>query len=147
MHDGGNGEFDMTDRLEFDTDLFRTGLDVRKSVLGDAAVERSLAGVDDFTAAMQQYATEVCWGMTWTRPGLERKMRSLLNLAMLTALNRGHELRLHVRGALTNGATKEEIREVFYQTAVYCGLPAALESTRIAADVFKEIDAEAGGNA
>ena len=135
----------MTERPEFDTDLFRRGLEVRRSVLGDAAVDRSLAGADDFTAAMQQYATEVCWGMTWTRPGLERKTRSLLNLAMLTALNRNHELRLHVRGALTNGATREEIREVFFQAAVYCGLPGALESTRIAADVFRELDADARG--
>jgi 4-carboxymuconolactone decarboxylase len=132
----------MTNRPEFDTDLFRKGLEVRKSVLGEAAVERSLSGVDDFSAALQQYATEVCWGMTWTRPGLERKTRSLLNLAMLTALNRNHELRLHIRGALTNGATREEIREVFYQAAVYCGLPGALESTRIAAEVFREIDIE-----
>jgi 4-carboxymuconolactone decarboxylase len=132
----------MNERPEFDTDLFRKGLEVRKSVLGEAAVSRSLSGVDDFTAPMQQYATEVCWGMTWTRPGLERKTRSLLNLAMLTALNRMHELRLHVRGAITNGATKEEIREVFYQTSVYCGLPAALESTRVAAEVFADMERE-----
>jgi 4-carboxymuconolactone decarboxylase len=130
-------------RPEFDTDDFRKGLEVRKAVLGEKAVERSLSSATDFSAPLQQLVTEYCWGKVWSRPGLERKTRSFLNLAMLTALNRGHELRLHIRGALNNGVSQEEIREVFIQAAIYVGVPAALESTRIADEVFKEIAAEA----
>jgi 4-carboxymuconolactone decarboxylase len=85
--------------------------------------------------------TQYCWGDVWNRPGLDRRTRSLLNLAMLTALNRPHELKLHVRGALRNGVTQEEIREVFLQTAIYCGVPAAIDSFRNAREVFKEMGA------
>jgi 4-carboxymuconolactone decarboxylase len=126
-------------RPEFDTDEFRKGLEIRKAVLGEKAVERSLTSASDFSAPLQQIVTEYCWGNVWARSGLERRVRSFLNLAMLTALNRSHELRLHIRGALNNGVTQEEIREVFIQAAIYVGVPAALESTRIAEEVFKEL--------
>jgi 4-carboxymuconolactone decarboxylase len=126
-------------RPEFDTDEFRKGLEIRKAVLGEKAVERSLTSASDFSAPLQQIVTEYCWGNVWARPGLERRVRSFLNLATLTALNRSHELRLHIRGALNNGVTQEEIREVFIQAAIYVGVPAALESTRIAEEVFKEL--------
>jgi 4-carboxymuconolactone decarboxylase len=126
-------------RPEFDTDEFKKGLEIRKAVLGEKAVERSLTSASDFSAPLQQIVTEYCWGNVWARPGLERRVRSFLNLAMLTALNRSHELRLHIRGALNNGVTQEEIREVFIQAAIYVGVPAALESTRIAEEVFKEL--------
>ena len=126
-------------RPEFDTDEFRKGLEIRKAVLGEKAVERSLTSASDFSAPLQQIVTEYCWGNVWARPGLERRVRSFLNLATLTALNRSHELRLHIRGALNNGVTQEEIREVFIQAAIYVGVPAALESTRIAEEVFEEL--------
>jgi 4-carboxymuconolactone decarboxylase len=120
-------------------DLFEQGLKVRREVLGAEHVDRSLASADDFNRPMQELVTEYCWGEIWTRPGLERKTRSFINLAMLTALNRPHEIKLHVRGALNNGVTKEEIAEVFLQTAIYCGVPAALDSFRVAREVFKEM--------
>jgi 4-carboxymuconolactone decarboxylase len=88
---------------------------------------------------MQELVTQYCWGEVWNRPGLDRRTRSFLNLAMLTALNRPHELKLHVRGALNNGLTKDEIREVFLQSAIYCGVPAAIDSFRVAREVFKEM--------
>ena len=121
---------------------YLAGLAVRKAVLGEAYVNKSLANVDEFMAPLQQYLTETAWGGVWARPGLDRKTRSLLNLAMLTALNRPNELRLHIRGALNNGVTKEEMREVFLQAAVYCGAPAGLDSFKIAQQVFQE---DAGG--
>ena len=117
---------------------FERGLEVRKKVLGEEYVNESLARATDFSRPMQEFVTEYCWGKIWTRPGLDRKTRSMLNLAMLTALNRPHEIKLHVRGALNNGVTKEEIREVFLQAAVYCGVPAAIDSFRIAQEVFAE---------
>lgn len=117
---------------------FERGLEVRKKVLGEEYVNESLARATDFSRPMQEFVTEYCWGEIWTRPGLDRKTRSMLNLAMLTALNRPHEIKLHVRGALNNGVTKEEIREVFLQAAVYCGVPAAIDSFRIAQEVFAE---------
>lgn len=129
----------MSSRPEFETDAFKAGLSVRTAVLGRSAVERSLSKADDFSAPLQQIVTEFGWGNVWTRPGLDRKTRSFLNLAMLTALNRNHELRLHIRGALNNGITPEQIREVFIHAALYCGAPAALESTRIAGEVLNEV--------
>ena len=117
---------------------FERGLEVRKKVLGEEYVNESLARATDFSRPMQEFVTEYCWGEIWTRPGLDRKTRIMLNLAMLTALNRPHEIKLHVRGALNNGVTKEEIREVFLQAAVYCGVPAAIDSFRIAQEVFAE---------
>ena len=112
---------------------------LRRAVLGDAHVDASLAKADDFTAAIQDFVTEVGWGEVWSREGLERKTRSLVNLAMLTALNRPHEFKVHLRGAVRNGATVTEIREVLLQTAIYCGAPAALDSFRLARGVLEEM--------
>ena len=120
------------------TELYDQGMAVRRAVLGDAYVDRSLQSGTEFREPMQELVTEFCWGAVWNRPGLERKTRSLINLAMLTALNRSTELGAHVRGAVNNGATKEEIQEVLLQAAVYCGMPAGLESFRVAEAVFTE---------
>jgi 4-carboxymuconolactone decarboxylase len=111
-----------------DGSLFEKGLKVRKEVLGDDYVNKSIAGADEFTRTMAEWSTEFCWGALWTRPGLDRRTRSIVNLAMLGALNRPHELKLHVKGALKNGLTKDEIKEILLQIAVYCGIPR--ESTR-----------------
>jgi 4-carboxymuconolactone decarboxylase len=111
-------------------------------VLGAEYVDRSIANIDEFNKPFQKLVTEWCWGEVWTRPGLDKKTRSMLNLAMLTALNRPNEVRLHVRGAINNGVTKAEIQEVLLQTCIYCGVPAALESFRIASEVIKEMDAK-----
>ena len=124
-------------------DRFDKGLALRKQVLGAEYVEKSLASADDFSRPMQELSTEYCWGYVWTRPGLELRERSLINLAMISALNRPHELKLHVKAALTNGLTREEIREVLLQVAVYCGVPAGIDSTRIAREAFAEVDAAA----
>jgi 4-carboxymuconolactone decarboxylase len=125
-----------------DVTLFDKGLEMRRAVLGAEYVDRSIASVDEFNKPFQKLVTEWCWGEVWTRPGLDKKTRSMLNLAMLTALNRPNEVRLHVRGALNNGVTKAEIQEVLLQTCIYCGVPAALESFRIASEVIKEMDAK-----
>ena len=122
-----------------DKETFDKGLAIRRAVLGSEYVDKSIAAADDFTRPLQEIVTQYCWGEVWGRPNLERKTRSLLNLAMLSALNRPHEVQLHVRGALNNGVTKEEIREVFLQVAIYCGVPAAMDSFRIAKEVFKEM--------
>ena len=124
------------------SDRFDAGLAMRKEVLGEAHVERSLAAVTDFSRPVQELVTEYCWGAVWTREGLDRRTRSLLNLVMLTALNRGHELAVHVRGAITNGVTEAEIQEALLQTAVYVGAPAALESFRIAERTLGELREE-----
>ena len=126
-------------------DLFDTGLAIRREVLGSEYVDRSIQTADDFNRPLQELITEYAWGGIWSRPGLTRQTRSMINLAMITALNRPHELELHLRGALNNGVTREEIREVLLQTAVYCGAPAALDSFRIARKVFAEVDAAAEG--
>jgi 4-carboxymuconolactone decarboxylase len=123
-----------------DKKRYEEGLAVRRAVLGAEYVEKSLRSADDFTRPMQDLVTEYCWGEIWTRPGLDRRTRSFLNLAMLTALNRPHEIKLHVRGALNNGLTREELMEVFLQSAIYCGVPAALDAMRVAKEVFAEID-------
>ncbi len=117
---------------------FDAGLQVRTEVLGAEYVDRALHQADDFTRDFQEYITEHAWGASWAREGLSRKTRSMLNLAMLTALNRPHELELHLRGALRNGVTKEEIKEIFLHCAVYCGAPAAVDSYRIARKVLGE---------
>jgi 4-carboxymuconolactone decarboxylase len=122
-----------------DKETFEKGLGIRRAVLGAEYVDASIAAADDFTRPLQEIVTQYCWGEVWGRPNLERKTRSLLNLAMLSALNRPHEVKLHVRGALNNGVSKEEIREVFLQVAIYCGVPAAMDSFRIAKEVFKEM--------
>ena len=123
------------------TELFNQGLEVRKAVLGKAYVEKSIAGADDFAMAMQEYATEACWGMIWTRPGLPRKTRSLLNIAMISALNRPHELKLHIKSAFNNGVTRDEIKEVLLQVACYAGVPAGVDSFRLAREAFAEMEA------
>ncbi len=123
------------------TELFNQGLEVRKAVLGKAYVEKSIAGADDFAMAMQEYATEACWGMIWTRPGLPRKTSSLLNIAMISALNRPHELKLHIKSAFNNGVTRDEIKEVLLQVACYAGVPAGVDSFRLAREAFAEMEA------
>jgi len=120
------------------TDLFEKGLEVRRAVLGKDFVDKSISDADDFTRPLQELITEYCWGSVWARPGLPRKTRSLINLAMLTALNRPHEVKLHLRGAFNNGCSKEEIMEVLLQTAIYCGIPAAVDSFRTAKEFFQE---------
>jgi len=120
---------------------FAAGLAVRRLVLGAKYVDEALRNADDFTRPLQELVTEYCWGAIWTRPGLPRKTRSLINLAMLTALNRPHEVRLHLRGALRNGCTRQEIMEVLLQAAIYCGVPAAIDSFRIAREVLADAGA------
>ena len=121
------------------TDTLELGRQTRSDVLGAAHVQASMAQADDFSAPLQELVTRYCWGDIWNRPGLDRKTRSLLNLVMLTALNRPHELRLHIKGGLNNGLTKVEIREALLQAAVYCGVPAGVDSFRSAKEVFKEL--------
>ena len=122
------------------SDKFASGLKIRKEVLGEEYVANALKNVDDFNRPMQELVTEYCWGTIWTRDGLPKKTRSLINLAMLTALNRPHEVKAHVRGALNNGCTREEIMETFLQAAVYCGVSAGIDSFRSAREVFAEMD-------
>lgn len=120
-------------------ELYKKGMEVRRAVVGDAYVDRSLKNADDFSMPMQELVTEFCWGEVWTRPGLDRRSRSLLNLGMISALNRPEELAAHIRGAINNGVTKDEIRECFLQVAVYCGMPAGLGCFKVAREVFKEM--------
>ena len=126
-----------------DKEMFEKGLKMRRAVLGAEYVDKSIASADDFNMPMQELVTSYCWGEIWNRPGLPPKTRSLLNLAMLTALNRPHELKLHVRGALNNGLSRSEIQEILLQIAIYCGAPAAIDSFRAAQSVFDEIDGKA----
>ncbi|ATF88847.1 carboxymuconolactone decarboxylase family protein [Burkholderia gladioli] len=128
----------MTMPSEFDTPQFAKGLAVRREVLGAAYVDKSVNEVEDFMKPIQKITTEWCWGEIWTRDGLERRVRSMINLAMLTALNRPHEIALHVRGALNNGVTVDEIQEVLLQACIYCGVPAALDAFKVAADVVRQ---------
>ncbi|MEM6681709.1 MAG: 4-carboxymuconolactone decarboxylase [Pseudomonadota bacterium] len=123
------------------TTRFDAGLQVRRAVLGDDYVDKALASSDAFWQPLQEMVTEFCWGSVWTREGLDKRTRSLLNIAMLSALNRPHEVDIHVRGALNNGCTREDIREVVLQVAAYCGVPAAIDTMRIAKRIFAEIDA------
>jgi 4-carboxymuconolactone decarboxylase len=120
------------------TETYDKGLEIRRAVLGAEYVDKAINSADDFNRPMQELVTEYCWGSVWGRPGLPRRTRSLLNLAMLSALNRPHELKLHLRGALTNGVTQNEIREVFLQVAIYCGVPSAIDAYRTAREVFAE---------
>jgi 4-carboxymuconolactone decarboxylase len=117
---------------------FEKGLEVRKAVLGSEFVEKSINSADDFNRPLQELVTEYCWGAVWTREGLTRKTRSMLNLAMLTALNRPHELKMHVKGALRNGVTQDEIREVLLQATIYAGVPAGVDAFRIAREALNE---------
>ena len=134
---------DIPDRPEYASDLFRRGLEVRKEVLGADYVTQSLQKADDFFAAFQQLTTEVPWGLIWTRPGLPRRDRSLIVLAMLVALGKPAELKLHVKGAIANGVTRDEIKEVLLQGCIYAGVPAGLEAFKAAMETFREIDAPA----
>jgi 4-carboxymuconolactone decarboxylase len=122
-----------------DKELYEQGLRTRREVLGAEYVDAAIRNADDFNRPMQELVTQYCWGGIWNRPGLDRRTRSFLNLGMITALNRPHELKLHIRGAINNGLTKEEIMEVFLQAAIYCGMPAGVDSFRIARETFKEM--------
>jgi 4-carboxymuconolactone decarboxylase len=121
-------------------EVYDKGLAIRRDVLGADYVDNAVKTADDFNRPLQDLVTEYCWGAVWGRPGLPRKTRSMLNLAMLTALNRPHELKLHVKGALKNGVSREEISEVLLQAAIYCGVPAAVDAFRTARDALKEVD-------
>ena len=120
------------------TEMYDRGLKVRREVLGADYVDQQIAAADDFNRPMQNLVTEYCWGAIWNRAGLDRRTRSMLNLAMLSALNRHHEFKAHVKGALKNGVTKQEITEVLLQVAIYCGVPAGVEHFRLAREAFKE---------
>jgi 4-carboxymuconolactone decarboxylase len=120
-------------------EMFEKGLAIRRAVLGAEFVDKAIATANDFNRPLQELVTQYCWGEIWGRPGLDRKTRSLLNLAMITALNRPHEVKMHIKGALNNGVTKDEIKEVFLQVAIYCGVPASVDSFRLAKEVFDEL--------
>jgi len=120
------------------SEQFDKGLAMRKEVLGEEYVDAALAKADDFNHDFQNMVTEYCWGGSWGREVLTKQQRSILNLGMLAALNRPHEFKLHFLGALTNGVTLEEIREILIQIAIYCGIPAGIEAFRIAREVFKD---------
>jgi 4-carboxymuconolactone decarboxylase len=123
-----------------DSETYDKGLEIRSAVLGEAYVNRALADADDFTKPLQDLITEYCWGAVWGRAELPLKTRSMLNLAMIPILNRPNELRTHIKAALTNGVTRDEIREIFLQVAIYAGVPAAVDSFRIAREVFSQLD-------
>jgi 4-carboxymuconolactone decarboxylase len=126
-----------------DKKMHDKGLEVRKAVLGEAYVNNALKNVDDFNRPFQEMLNEYCWGTVWGREELPRKTRSMLNIAMIAILNRQHEFRVHLKGALTNGISRDEIREILMQVAIYGGMPAAVDSFRIAREVFAEIDGKA----
>jgi len=125
-----------------DKDTYDKGLSIRKAVLGEDYVNRALARADAFNKPLQDLVTEYCWGAVWGREGLSKRDRSMINLAMISILNRPHELKAHVRGAITNGVKKEEISEVLLQTAIYGGVPCAVDSFRIANEAFAEMEGE-----
>lgn len=124
-------------------ELFQRGLEIRRAVLGAEYVDKSIAAADDFNMPLQRLVTEYCWGAVWGREELPKKTRSMLNIAMLCALNRPHELKMHLGGALRNGLTKTEIREILLQVGIYCGIPAAVDAFRVARETFAELDAAA----
>lgn len=126
------------------SDLFDKGLETRRAVLGSEYVDQSIKGADAFTMPFQEMVTEYCWGEVWNRPGLSRRDRSLMNLAMLTALHASNELKLHVRGAVNNGLSVEEIREAIIHATVYCGVPAGLEALKTAHATLGEMGALPG---
>ena len=125
-------------------ELRRAGMKVRREVLGDAHVDKTTAGTTSFTADFQDLLTRYVWGELWSRPGLDRRTRSCITIAMLVALGREEELVLHLRGALANGVTRDEIKEILLQIGAYCGIPACLEAFKIATEVFKEVDSAKG---
>jgi 4-carboxymuconolactone decarboxylase len=120
-------------------EMFEKGLKIRREVLGAEYVDKAISTADDFNRPLQELVTTYCWGEIWGRPGLDRKTRSMLNLAMISALNRPHEIKAHVKGAINNGLTKNDIQEVFLQVAIYVGVPAAVDSFRLAREVFAEM--------
>ena len=122
------------------SDTYEKGLAVRKQVLGDDYVNQALANADEFSQPLQDYVTEHAWGAVWVRDGLSKKQRSMVTLSILVAINRPHELKTHIKGALNNGLTREEIREIFLHAAAYCGAPAAVDAFRTAKELFKELD-------
>ena len=122
-----------------DREMFEKGLKTRREVLGSPYVDKAINTADDFNRPMQELVTQYCWGEIWGRPGLDRKTRSMLNLAMISALNRPHEFKAHVRGAINNGVSKDEIREVLLQVMIYCGAPAGVDSFRMAREVFEDL--------
>ncbi|MCP6697457.1 carboxymuconolactone decarboxylase family protein [Pseudomonas donghuensis] len=121
---------------------YQKGLQIRTQVLGQDYVNKSIENADDFNRPLQDLVTEYCWGHVWDRDGLSLKERSMINLAMISALNRPHELKLHIRGALRNGLSREQIREILLQVGIYCGVPAAVDSFRLAREAFAEADSE-----
>ena len=123
-----------------DQKTYETGLRIRSEVLGKEYVDNSMKSADDFNRPFQEFVSEYCWGAGWGREGLAKKERSMLNLAMIAILNRPHELKLHIRGALTNGLTKDQIREIFIHMSIYAGVPAGVDAFRVAREVFAEID-------
>ncbi|MER2535044.1 MAG: carboxymuconolactone decarboxylase family protein [Rhizobiaceae bacterium] len=123
--------------------VYDKGMAIRRATLGDAYVDKAMAQVDDFTRDLQQLVTTYCWGEVWGREGLDRRTRSIINLAMISALNRPHELAAHVRGAINNGLSRDEIKEILLQVGIYCGVPAMVDSFRIARETLKDIDAQA----
>ena len=125
-----------------DKATYDKGMEIRRATLGDAYVDRAIANMDDFTKELQELVTTYCWGEVWGREGLDRKTRSTINLAMISALNRPHELAAHVRGAINNGMTPEEIKEVLLQVGIYCGVPAMVDSFRIARTVLEDMKNE-----
>ncbi len=129
-----------------DTKRYEQGMKIRRAVLGDEHVDRAVAATTDFNRDFQDFITRNAWGEIWTRPGLPRHTRSLLTLAMMVALNRGEELRLHLKAAFNNGVTRDQIKEVLLHSAIYCGVPAANSAFHIAADVFKEIEGKTDTN-
>ena len=122
------------------SDTYEKGLVVRKQVLGEEYVNQALANADEFSQPLQDYVTEHAWGAVWVRDGLSKKQRSMVTLSILVAINRPHELKTHIKGALNNGLTREEIREIFLQAAAYCGAPAAVDAFRTAKELFQELD-------
>jgi len=124
-----------------DQKTFERGREIRSSVLGKEFVDNAFKTADDFNRPLQELVTEYCWGAIWGREELPKKIRSMLNLAMISALNRPHELKAHIKGALVNGVTRVEIREILLQVAIYCGVPAAVDSFRIAREAFAELEA------
>jgi len=123
----------------FDQEAFDRGLQTRREVMGHDFVDRALAGCDDFSEEFQQLVTQFCWNEIWNRPGLERRTRSMINLAMLMALGRSQEFAGHLRGAINNGVSKDEIKEVLLQATVYCGMPAGVDAFRVAKEVFRDM--------
>jgi 4-carboxymuconolactone decarboxylase len=129
----------LIQEIKMNKEAFEKGLKTRREVLGSEYVDNSIKNAGEFNMPMQELVTEFAWNSIWNRPGLDRRSRSMINLAMLTALNRPHELKLHLKGAINNGLTKDEIREILMQTAIYCGVPAAIDSFRCAKEVFAEM--------